>query len=237
MGLDGHIYANDLHPKKVISLTTGLEFIDQYRYKWNRMVAGPLAVNARGNAYFLEIKGNTVECWNQADKHLFNFTISDEDLSTLFYKRSERATRGHDRVIALTPRSFLLLFFRDSSTLFVLKNNKVVRKVRLWPRDALVNYKPRLKKVIERNKHAFASLFGSFLIDNDEPDKFYLSNGRNKTKGILPLYHFTINGELEKVLYLKDQGPFVMFVFKKDGKYYGITSEKILIYKEKEEKK
>jgi hypothetical protein len=243
MGLDGNIHANDLHPKKVISFTTDLEFIDQYRYKWSRMVVGPVAVDARGNVHFLEIKGNTVECWNQNDKLLFNFTASDEDLSTLFYKRSGSTPPGHDRVIALTPQSFLLIFFRDSSTLFVLKNNKVVRKKRLWPRDALLNYKPKLKKTIGSIKHtkhlknAFMTLFGRFLIDNDEPDKFYLSNGSNETKSTQNLYRFTINGELKKVLYLKEQRPFVRFVFKKDGKYYGILRENILIYKEKEEQK
>lgn len=240
IGLDGNIYANDLFPKKVISLTTDLEFINQYRYKWERMVVAPLAVDARGNAHFLEIKGNTVECWNQDDKLLFNFTVSDEDFSTLFYKISERFSPGEDRHIALTPRSFLLIFFRHSSTLFLLKDNKVVNKKHLWPRDALLGYKPKLKKVIEYNKHnmhAFTTLFGWFLIDNDEPDKFYVSNGSNETKSIQNLYQFTINGELKKVLYVKEQRPFVMFVFKKDGKYYGIASEKILIYKEKEEQK
>jgi hypothetical protein len=237
MGLDGNIYANEIFPRKVMSFTTDLEFINEYRYKWNWLVEGPLAVDAHWNAYFLEVKGNTVECWNQDKKNLFNFTISDEDLSTLFYKKSERASPGEDREIAVTLRSFLLIYFGNSSTLFLVKNNKVVKKMRLWPRDALLGYKPKLKKTFERNKHAFVSLFGWLLIDNDDPDKFYISYGRNKTKGIQALYRFTINGELEKVLFVKDQKPIVWFVFKEDGKYYGIADEKILVYIEKEVQK
>jgi DNA-binding beta-propeller fold protein YncE len=245
-GLDGKLYLNDANPRKMIILDENLEYENEFKYNMNWRLDYDAVVDADGDVYFLDFDDteNMVKCFDYNKKPLFNFPVDSEDISTLYERKSPTFSPGGDRIMAITRDSVVLVFFRDSSSLFVLKNNKLVKKRRLWPRDALADYKSKLNMVLESNKTVprkikavgFAAFFGWIVTDNDDGSKFYLDYVNNETKGIRALYQFNTDGELLKVLYVKIQKPTLRLLAKGNNQYYGIAGEKIVIYKEKEEK-
>lgn len=244
-GLDGKLYLNDVNPKKMIILDENLDYIDEFRYNTNwRLDYSPVA-DAQGAVYFFKFDGNDnmIKGFDHHQNPLFSVPVEDEDLNTLYEKKNPLFGPGGDSIMAITAHSIVLIFFRDSSTLFILKNNKLVKKAKLWPKDALIDYKSKLDKILMPDKTGtrkiksvgFISFFSWIIMDNDDGNKFFLDYINNETKGIRVLYHFNMDAELLKVLYVKIQRPIIRFLAKGNNRYYGIEGEKIVIYKEKEE--
>jgi hypothetical protein len=230
MGMDGKLYANDLVLRKVMKFTKNLKYLQEYKYK--KPIGRKPVVDSEGNIFFPNIEKNQFTCRNQEGAVLLNFRISDEDLCTLFYKKERIEDPGRERECAVTAHSLLLLYLSDSSTIFILRNGKIIKKVHLWPRDALADYKSKLKRVLDINRGAFVPMFFSLFTDSNDKNIFYLQYGKNKTKGINALYRFTTEGELKDVLFIKKQEMFVTFLLKQGNKFYARSGEKILIYEE-----
>jgi hypothetical protein len=233
LGLDGMLYARDAMAFKVMKFSRDFKFIREYRYhQYGNNMQGAMEVDANGNIYFYKVKDNKLICRNQDEKILLQIPINDMDVGSLFYKKPKEFSKTECILLSAAHHPVLLVFFQDTSMLFVVKDNKVIKKMKLWPRDALADYKIKLKKTIERSKSMYISLFSRLFIDWDDKNIFYLQYGKNETKGINTLYKFTINGELQEVLFVHNQMPHIKFLLKQDNKFFARSGEKILVYKE-----
>jgi hypothetical protein len=120
----------------------------------------------------------------------------------------------------------------------VIKNKKVVKKIRIWPEEALASYKTEIIELLKQNQEAFKKLFPRLFVDEDNNTLFYLQLGINKKRNINALYQFNLKGELLKILYVRLNKPsFSSFELKKNNLFYAIEDEKIIIYKEEKNEK
>jgi len=239
IGRDGKLYANDIRVRKVIVFNQNGEYVREYKYKGGGVLK-PI-VDSDGNCYFLSAEDNRViNVYNQKKLKLITLKNEKESFNYLFFKPGvvymEMASKNPagELLIDLTVNSKLLIYFPSSSIMYVLKDKKILKKMNIWPKEALNSYKTELNDLIKRNKNIYKSLFFKLFVDEDDDNMFFLQLGENKQRGINALYKFNLNGELIKVLYVKieESSSFTRFEFKKKDRFYAIEDEKILIYKE-----
>ena len=232
-GLDGYLYARDMMAWKVMKFSRDFKFIRQYRYhRYGNFMQGGFSVDLDGNIYLYKIKDNMLTFRNQDEKMLMQIPVCEEDVGSLFWMKPKEFSEVGCIRLVFAHNPILLVLFQDTSTLLVIKENKVVKRMNLWPRDALADYKSKLKRVVDRPMKGFTSLFYNFFIDGDDKNVFYLQYGKNETKGINALYKFTLNGELLKVLFIRSEKAHVRFLLNQGNKFFAISGEKLLVYME-----
>ena len=135
----------------------------------------------------------------------------------------------------MTPSSDLLLYFGSSSTLVVIRNNKIILEKKLWPRDALNYYKKDLPRIIQVNGKMFRHLFSNMFNDANTPETFYLQYGVTREKGLNLVYKFNTSGELVDVFALKpiNKSIYTRFTLEVDDLFYAIEDTNLTIYKTK----
>jgi hypothetical protein len=137
---------------------------------------------------------------------------------------------------SINKKDQLLVYSTTSGYFWVFTKGKLKRTGKLWPRNALSDYKICLKEVAEMG--GFYPFFDKLLIDQDDPDNFLLNYQYFKNGDKRFLYKFDFSGKLDKVYYVVNpQKSFISFEYKKNRKFYGITKNKdnnltISIYKE-----
>lgn len=238
IGRDGKLYANDLKSGKMVVFHQNGEFIREFRYRsWNFMMTP--VVDAQGNVYFISVKERTIDVLNEKRVKLFSVEYDKENFNYLFYKPGPlhldtgAEIPSIDLSMALTLNSRLLILFKNSATVLVLENKKIVNKIRIWPEEALDSYKTEISDLLRRHKDMFKKLFFNLFVDEDNDRYFYLQSGSNKKRDINALYKCNTGGELLKTLYIRLNEPsFTRFKVKKNNLFYGIEDEKITIYKE-----
>lgn len=233
IGRDDKLYAHDLNAFKIMVFDREGRYIAEYRRPMGGLQFDP-AVDAAGNIYFLTVKDRLVRVYNQHNTDLFKFTIGPDALSFLFYRSMAFRDLTMERLVAVTGDSRILIYFQPSSTMYVIKNRKVKKKIRIWPADGLEDHKHKVREILEKNKFGYTYLFPLLVPDEDDPDIVYLQYGINKKKRINALYRFNLRGGLEKVLYLDYDKTVNLdhFKVKRNDLFYAIKGEYIIIYKE-----
>ncbi|MCP4215789.1 MAG: hypothetical protein GY765_14145 [bacterium] len=129
----------------------------------------------------------------------------------------------------------LLVYLPYSSSLFIFKDNQMIRRFDLWPKHAMRLYKEEMERFARKIRKRggdpgkwYSPMFGDFFVDRDDNRFFYL-NGDGDGKAKQWLYKFNLEGELEAVLTsAKDIG----FLAKRNNLFYGIYKGNIHILKE-----
>ncbi|HLP46859.1 MAG TPA: hypothetical protein VK469_12975 [Candidatus Kapabacteria bacterium] len=248
MGADGYLYANDLIGFNVISFTTDGKYVNEYRYGEKRKVKQPI-VDVKGNIHIFTINADDIIRFNnQQEKPLLTICTGAEAFSFLLAKPAyleniKAADYRFNLISAMlelplyvnTVSGKLLVYFPNSSALYVADQGRITYQTYLWPKDALENYKKLLPQEMRKSNKIIKTMFFELFPDNEE-DAFYLQLGHNEEKNINALYRFDVKGKLSKVLYVKDNYPleFTRFIFKYNDLYLAIKDEKIKKYKEKQ---
>lgn len=238
MGRDGKLYAKDLRTRKINIYDPNGNFINQIKYL--EEYYNPPVVNSNGDIHTFKFRNSNIEVHNKAGKKFLSLTIEfvSRDLNYLFFKPPfiSNNPKYFPKILLtdFTLNSTLMIFFIPSSTMFIIKGNKIEKKMNLWPRDALYAYKTELSGILRKNKDVFKNLFLELFTDGDDENIFYLQFGRNQNREINALYQFDLHGRLLKVLYvkLKDTIGFTKFRAKKSECFYAIEDNQIKIYKE-----
>lgn len=238
IGRDGKLYANNLKSGKMIVFNQNGEFIREFRYQsWNFIIIP--VVDVQGNVYFTSVKERTIDVLNEKRVKLISVEYEKENFNYLFYKpgpihlNTVAENPSIDLSMDLTLNSRLLIFFKNSSTILVLENKKIVNKIRIWPEEALDSYKTEISDLLRQHKDMFKKMFFKLFVDEDNDSHFYLQSGSNRKRDINALYKCNTGGELLKTLYIRLNEPsFTRFEVKKNNLFYGIEDEKITIYKE-----
>lgn len=130
----------------------------------------------------------------------------------------------------------LIVCSLNSGFLYILKDNRLLKKLPLWPKKALAMYKKKLKNAI---KDGFiVSYFFRLIPDKDNEKYFYLNFGKPLDSERTLLYKFDLEGRLKEVLFIKeDKNQYTKVLYKKNNLFYAIgTNEEdektIILYKE-----
>lgn len=236
---DKKLYAHDMNALKTLVFNENGKFLEQIRVKTQYPTIPVL--DPRGKHYELFSDDKlTLYFLDKNQQEVFHINARKKDLSYLFFKPgyAHRDFSLHQQVlIDSAGDSSLLVYLQPSSTMLIVKDKKISASYRLWPKDAMEDLKPKLQALLKESTKKFAGyiyLFPRMFMDGDSSDVFYLNLIYNETKGISALYKLNLKGELLKVFYIKANrsAPMVRFQFKKNGLFYGIKGEDIVIYKE-----
>lgn len=235
-GLDGLLYANDHLGRKFLAFDKNLEFIREFRMQGSRMAFFKPVVDEKGAPIFIDIENNTVLGKNLKNETIFKIPVTGEDLSTLFYRKKKDWLNSIESIY--TPSGTLLIYLSNSSTMLLVKDNRLLKKMVLRPKEALEGYKSQFKKVLGYKHPAFTPMFGYLKIDKTDSSSFYLNHGLLISRNIAAIYKFSLDGELSKVYYQK-QDPKYAIKLIQNGIFYGRDreKEKIVELKPKKERK
>ncbi len=238
IGMDGALYANDVHAKKILKFKTDGTFVEQIRYK--KMCFWKPTVDEEGNVQFISSKKKNLNISNQHNHPLFSIQMPENYFDYLYSLPGEEYLKDEMRMRPFEISSFMesqgggVLFNHRSSKLSIIKNGKVKSVKPLWPDRAVTNYKSLLEKMRKKEKNSFRAMFFKFVPDQDDNRYFYLQYGNNETNDKNLIYKYNRDGTLIKHLNinLETNDPFYRFEAKKNNLYYGIDEEEITIFKE-----
>jgi len=133
----------------------------------------------------------------------------------------------------------LIIFMARPSVAFIFDGDKLVRKfdvILKLPMESLRREKEGQDNALaKKSKSVFAGhMYDSFVIDADDYKHFYLQ-ANHREKGLI-LYKFSVDGELVKIISLRNLELGSEILVKKNHLFYGIAFSKgnIDIYKEEE---
>jgi hypothetical protein len=248
---DGNLYANDLKARKVLVFKPDGRYIKDIKYGMMGALKKPL-VDAAGNLHVLTVDDrHIIRLATPAKQTLFTLGAIKDTFFYLFHNtevwqnipQGRRKYYLHATLLELnradmTKDGKILLYFPTGSLLIVMKEGKILQRIKLWPKEALAFHEKNLPQVMKQGKGSFRDMFFNFFVDEDDPNLFYLQLGRNREKKINLLYQFHLNGKVLKVFFIPyNQGDrFTLFKFKHNGRFLAVREEKIIFFKEETKK-
>lgn len=235
IGRDGKLYAKDLKKKRVLVFEKEGHFLREIMYAQEDYNV-PLT-DTDGVTHFLGLKEGAVKITGTHPAQNRSFNIDRAYYHYLFAKPTPlRNTKIYSPrpLLGELHGDSLLVYFTPSSVMMVIRGNRLTATFKIWPADALSDYRQQISRVQEHSKKSFKDFFTYLIIDGDRPDIFYLQFGVNEMKKINALYRFNLKGDLVNVLYRKtnESSLFTKFKAQQSGNFYAIEGEKIIIYKE-----
>jgi len=242
------IYANDTRGFKVSIFDKDGKFIRHYKYK-DFTFSGYIA-DVEGNLIFQDTDNEVFRVFNETNETLFTYPMGKRKIEYLFYEPSFTFSRKKrykffptELLMKLTKDQKLLIYFVPSSTLLVVKDKKLIQEIRVWPKEALEQYREKVsgssKMTSKRGRfkgrgRKVHRVFGNLFVDGDDENIVYFQSGINETRGIISLYRVNLQGHLVDVLTIpaKQGDPFTSFLVKQNGKFYAKHDDKIVIYRE-----
>jgi len=237
------IYVPDAINSKILCFNTDGQLVREISMNTRRAFFYALAVDRSGRIYFRGDResGNrhVVDCYNGHGEYVRGFLEKENLLAGLFFKaeiKSEFQKRiperfrvswylpgpGSNSSFAVTDSDRLLIYSSTSGYFWVFRKGKLYKSGRLWPRDALEDYRIRLEDCIE--KGGFFPFFSQLFLDEDDPECFFLYYGYFRKGSRMYLYQFDLSGELRRVYFIHDpQRRFTWIRFKRHQKFYAVT--------------
>jgi len=132
----------------------------------------------------------------------------------------------------------LIIFMSRPSTVFIFKNDKLVKKFDIIMKEPVERLRKRLNRPSKFPGKKLPKvvriirMFDSFLVDEDDNRFFYLQSLDSKRQ--LLLYKFNLDGTLKKIISLSNPDLKSEILIKKNHLFYGqsVTKGNIYIYKE-----
>lgn len=250
IGPDGNLYANDVLARKVMVFNLKGKFIHDLVYGYDRVVKKPV-LDGKGNLYLYSLgEDQSMNFKNLENKPILRVGFIEDSFAYLYrVPNLEQGTRRHKYILYatvlemmqmdITPGGNILVYYPTDSTLLILKNGKILRRIKLWPRNALAWHKTALLRFMKLDKTASKNMFFNLFADSDDANLFYLQLGRDERKQKNFLYQFDLNGQVRKVFYVtyKQGDPYTLFRSKVNGGFLAIREEKIVQLKEQSGKK
>jgi hypothetical protein len=248
IGVDNRLYVNDNSGFKVSIFELGGTFVRHIKYRFLEYIK-PIA-DKGGNLITYDYKDGILNFHNEKKEAIFEYRIGgvNNKISYLLHKPVPHPDRkkiqqyfigrfplsAYEMYMFMQDNSTFLLYFNSSATLHVIKNKKMVRQIKIWPRQALAHFKEKIKANVKKDKYRTFMMFIRIFLDGDEEGVLYFHQGNVMEKGMNCLYKVSTKGELLDVLYVKIEKkyPFINFRVKQNGLFYARYDEKVVIYKE-----
>jgi len=239
------IYLPDAENRKILCFSTNGKMVREIPMKNRRSLFYKMDVDASRNIYLTgdreSMHSYVVDVYTKNGEYQGGILDKEKLLTGLFFK-AEFISRFKHKVpdrfrvtwyssgpgsnchFAITDGNMLLINSSTSGYYWVYKKGKLYKSGRLWPRDALKDYRIRLKRSLKKN--GFFPFFPHMFLDKDDPDCFFLYYGYFHEGSRLYLYKFDLSGKLHQVYYVQDpKRRFAWFRFKRHGKFYAITND------------
>lgn len=249
LGQDNILYVGDRSSRAIHCFDLDLKFIKDIRIHMNNVHTIFPVIDGKKNFYIhsgSEISNSLLEIFNYKGEKIAAL-IDKRELSTgLFYCFEKDNILNYfypgygainydiakdDNLIAIIP---------NSGVMFLIKDLKVVKKISLWPKKLLENYKIELKKTIDEKGAVL--LYGELIVDRDSPYYFYLTAKDPENKKRDTLYKFDLSGKLIKVISIDNRirNHYLRNIYKKNNYFYGIGNNNeeeatIMIFKEEKQ--
>ncbi len=125
----------------------------------------------------------------------------------------------------------LLAYVARSSTLYIFKEEKLLKQFNIWPERAFPPFFQRIERRREKvkNKYTPVRMFISFFVDKDNESFFYLTTASIADNKKL-VYRFTLDGRLDNIYYCPLKSV-KRILAKRNQLFYGIGESDISIFK------
>ncbi len=250
-GPDGNIYAGDKGNRKIVCFDPNGQLVKEIRMDVKPFTEIIPAMDSKGRFYIYgkddddgiinvySPKGERVN--RLLDRNLLPFAMFKQfrrKLMQTFYYETSRTTISH----AMVKGDRLIVYSKLSGSYFLLKENKVIKSKKLWPKKALQWYKDMFIETLQDHHpqyEGFHPYFTQLTIDQDDERFFYQYFGQPNNSKNSYMYKFDLNGNLDKVFYYEEphEGYLTKVMAKRNGLFYAIGPNKeqnktIMIFKE-----
>lgn len=240
---DNLLYAGDVYNQRIHCFDLDLKLKNEFTIKSNSLL-DIIPVTWDGDNFFIYSDSvGLLDIFNVKTKSRKTLLNESELKYGLFYKvekpndlyfRKAGPTNVH---YDLVGDNRLIIFLSTSGALYILENDKLLKKHNIWPKKALEAYKKELRKAI--NDGGFMPYFPLAFTDKDDKRFFYLYFGKPAGTDRTLIYKYDLAGNLKTVLYIKERfkDSYTKPMYKNNGLFYTFglndqTEETIIIYKE-----
>lgn len=239
IGGDGRLYACDSYNRKIIIFNKNGTHIEDIPLPSGGQQAKSFfpVVDTQRNFYILSSHQGAVDVYDERMK--LKYTCLDEADYNRFLIHKPEYPKGvpfnptllpdiTNTYYDITGANRLVVYLMNSSSVFVIQNQKVVQRFDLWPKKALDEYNSRIEEFRGNKKLKYWSTpFAlNFFVDKDNGEYFYLS-----LLGGTAFYKFSLQGKLLYVLHTK---PYCEIKIKRNNLFYGTRKGRIQIFQEGE---
>jgi hypothetical protein len=238
---DGNLYLCAALSDKLIQFSAGGKYLKDIKLNrlWKSRTPFPPVKDSRENYYAYSINGGIVDKLDSQMKRVKTFLDKELNRKFVIYKPpfEECWKKWPDpdfwllpyevnTMYDLTSDGHLLIYLFRSSTVFLLKDDKVIRKFDiLIDRVLPVNRKRaeiayRKQKTIDPQRYGVkrAIMFKSCFVDQDEPYFYLQFLEENKTN---TLFQFDLKGKLVRVI--TNNAHHALIKTKRNNLFYGLS--------------
>jgi hypothetical protein len=204
-GRDGKLYVNDEYVHKIMMFDESGTFKNEFRLRevrFHNTLKAPV-VDHNGRIFIPAVENGSVNLYGGNFEKIAAIA-PEEELSIYLFKEPRLKFPYLNEMwdIDITKDSAILFYFRNSSNLYIYREGEKVKKISILPRDALENYERILEEIAKSGKISYGHMFSALFVDQDEPDKFYLTYVE-ELKGLHTIHQFDLGGRLLKVFYIE----------------------------------
>ena len=231
------LYAQDYKNRRITVFSLKGDYITDYKTEY-KYTFNPVQ-DAEGNLYIPSENSGVVDIFTNKMKLIGVLLDVNEFRRFLFLDPRPLIKINHSFPVRSSLRycslkdGRLLVYILNSSTLYLLENRKLKKKFSIWPEKILRVYKKELFDLYQLHDDDVFLLFAvNFFLDCDDNNFFYLQFPEDKTRRIVPIYKFDLDGGLKKILYIKrTKGQITIFQCKKNNIFYAAKHGSVVLYK------
>lgn len=246
---DNLLYAGDRANQKIIAFNASGKPVHEIKIYIRRLSHIVPVVDSKGNFYIHSTGDGVIDVYNREGDRVSSlidnielavglfYSLKREVMKNYYYRKPSPTNISYDMI----DGDRLLVYLQSSGMFFIVKDSRVIKKLKLWPRDALKYYKEKFKEGLERDPEfdMFTSFFFTLIVDRDDKRYFYLQFGKPKGSNKNYLYKFDLDGNLIKVLFINEpsKNSYEVLNYKRNGLFYGVGfdeehNKNLKIYKE-----
>jgi hypothetical protein len=245
IGKDNYLYVGDRFNLTIHCFDLEGNFIKDIRMRTTGIPIIVPVMDKKRNFYLHTGYNNTglIDVFNDKGERTASLLEKKELGYGLFFKPDKLNEQSYYYSSPLTVQYYimdddrLIVICMNSGFLYILKNNRLLKKLELWPKKALTVYKKIFKQATE--KGFLRSYFFNLIHDKDNKTYFYLDFGKGTDPGRTLLYRFDLSGNLKEVFYVREKfkNRITRVYYKKNNLFYAIGSKDeyektIILYKE-----
>jgi hypothetical protein len=234
------IYFGDWSNNKIICFNTNGDLIREILFKKRLSYEMIPVVDNLGNIFLHADRNENnkyiIDCFDDDGNYLRGFLDRDNLFVGLFIKSVPELQNIPGVVIpdwysesttsniqySINNKNQLLIYSSTSGCYWLFNKGNLQKTGKLWPKNALLDYKISLKEVSREG--GFYSFFQKIILDQDDQEKYLLHYGYYQNGNKDYYYQFDLNGKLGKVYYiLNNKKTFNSVEYKKNNSFYGIT--------------
>jgi len=244
---DSNLYVSDYQNNKTIVFDKKGNLVKELFFRFKYPITFYPVTDSKNNYYVISRSGGAVDVYDKnlektrtllskADYMKFAMRVpflgsNPTDKQTREYIASA-VPSDFDTLYDIFPGNGLIIYLCYSSTAYIFRDNKLVRRFDILPEKAIKSFKTRIGRMrikLKNDESYSMQMFNQFFVDKENGKYFYLQINSYEPKGGL-LYKFDLQGQLIDVYFLEHA---IWIKAKRNNRYYAIGDDYIHIFEEK----